>query len=132
MLVKVDPVGDPLCPRQDCFMCKTAEKDKGKCRLTNIVYKIECRECSLTGSKVQYWGETSRSGYERSAEHKKDLEHMRGGHMETHLAEKHPNICLKDPKNREAETNFKIQVHKRYKSAMDRQLGQIMKDYDRL
>ena len=46
--------------------------------------------------------------------------------METHLAEKHPNISLADTKNREAETNFTFKIHQRYKSALDRQLGEAI------
>ena len=46
--------------------------------------------------------------------------------MESHLQERHPNIRLADPKNREAETNFQFKIHQRYKSAMDRQLAEAI------
>ena len=69
LLVKVDPLGDPLCQRPECFSCKTTDKDQGKCRQTNIVYRIQCNPCNTLGSKVNYWGETSRSAFERGAEH---------------------------------------------------------------
>ena len=107
-------------------MCLTTDKDRGLCRQTNIVYEIQCRPCQAQGSQVHYWGETARSAFERGSEHRKDLEHMRGGHMETHLIEKHPNICLADPKNRQAETNFTFKIHQKHKSALDRQLGEAI------
>ena len=46
--------------------------------------------------------------------------------METHLTERHPNINLADPKNREAETNFQFKIQQRYKSATDRQLTEAI------
>ena len=46
--------------------------------------------------------------------------------MEKHLVEKHPDLSLEDPDNRKAETNFHFRIHKRYKSVMDRQLGEAI------
>ena len=126
LLVKADPGGDTLCDRPECLFCATTEKDKGKCRMTNLVYKVECKICAKEGSRAQYWGETARSGFERSSEHREDLSKQRGGHMEKHIAEKHPDIDLRDPKNRIAEDNFTIKAHKKYKTAMDRQLAEAI------
>ena len=40
--------------------------------------------------------------------------------MEKHLEGTHPDLDLGDPNNRIAENNFRIKVHKRYRTAMDR------------
>ena len=46
--------------------------------------------------------------------------------METHLNDHHPEIDLRDPNNRLAETHFTMKLHKRYKTPMDRQLGEAI------
>ena len=127
VLVRTDPYGDSLCERKDCLMCLTAEKDRRQCRKTNLVYKIDCKHCKEKGKTSQYWGETARNGYLRSSEHRRDLKSLNGkGHMETHINEHHPEIDLRDPNNRLAETHFTMKLHKRYKTPMDRQLGEAI------
>ena len=53
LLVKVDPVGEGLCERPECFSCLTSDKDNSKCRQTNIVYKVDCKLCGRNREKVQ-------------------------------------------------------------------------------
>ena len=79
------------------------------------------------GGQCQYWGETARSGYLRGAEHRGDLEaHRETGHMVKHLKERHPTIDLSNPDNRIAEKYFTMKLHKKFRSAMDRQLGEAL------
>ena len=46
--------------------------------------------------------------------------------MEAHILERHPNVDLDSPENRLAEKHFSMKDHKRYKTAMDRQLGKAI------
>ena len=74
--------------------------------------------------KVEYWGETSGSGYLRGREHYKDLEkHSEASHMARHLEAEHQNIDLKQETNRAAEKWFTMELGAQYTSAMDRQLA---------
>ena len=51
---------------RECRMCST---QPGNCTKKNIVYSIECRECIKEGRESKYFGETARTGWERSREH---------------------------------------------------------------
>ena len=71
-------------------MCATTSKDKGECRKTNMVYKVECTICTREGERCHYWGETARSGYLRGAEHRGEHWAQRDtGHMTKHMKERH-------------------------------------------
>ena len=55
LLVKADPMGERLCSRPECFVCSTTYKDKGKCRLTNLVYHVAGMDLRFnTGGKPPY------------------------------------------------------------------------------
>ena len=127
LLCKSDPWGDDRCEREDCFMCLSSEKEVGKCRKSNVVYHITCRLCEGKGEKVQYWGESSRSGYLRGREHRQDLENKEeGSHMLRHLETKHPELDLEDPENVRAEKHFKMEMDRQYSTAMDRQISEAL------
>ena len=65
---------------------------------------------------VNYVGETSRSGYERSKEHFNDFDKMyKRSHILRHYLEYHKNIKLED-------LDMRIRVLGRYKSAFEQQL----------
>ena len=127
ILCKSDPWKDELCSRHDCFMCKTAEKEVGHCRKQNITYKITCKLCKSKGSKVEYWGESSRAGYLRGREHYRDLETLsEASHMARHLRTQHPDVNLQEVTNRAAEKWFIMELDSQYTSAMDRQLSEAL------
>ena len=108
-------------------MCLSSEKEIGKCRKSNIVYHITCMLCQSKGEKVQYWGESSRSGYLRGREHRQDLENKEeGSHMLRHLEIKHPELDLEDPENVRAERHFKMEMDRQYSTAMDRQISEAL------
>ena len=72
MLCKNNPFGRQKCLREDCQVChgKYSEgKQAGKCLEEGITYKISCMECKMEGKKTNYWGESSRTLYERYGEH---------------------------------------------------------------
>lgn len=127
VLCKSDPWGDPKCRRYNCFMCLTSTKDVGKCRKTNILYNITCLKCLEKGDKTQYWGESSRSGYMRVAEHRQDLFNLdEGSHMMRHMMKFHTEVDLENPENRKAEKFFKMEMVRQFRTAMDRQISEAL------
>ena len=66
------------CGRQDCELClqETEEgvKEWGKCLFDNLVYEYSCTKWKENNKTDAYKGETSRSFYERSSEHKRSIE----------------------------------------------------------
>ena len=65
-LQKSNPFRESRCLRQDCPICET--DGKGRCDRNSVLYKITCMDCG-----DRYHGETSRSGYERCREHRRNL-----------------------------------------------------------
>ena len=51
LLTKSDPFGDSKCSKESCLLCLTSEKEKGMCKKTNMVYKIECLVCKSKGGR---------------------------------------------------------------------------------
>ena len=43
------------------------------CTMEGINYVLECGTCRDKGIKRQYWGESSRSAYQRGREHGRDI-----------------------------------------------------------
>ena len=75
MLCRNNPWGNMKCERERCLSCEHSKEGKGgACKRENVVYKIVCLECEKGGTKAEYWGETSRTGYERGEEHLSGLE----------------------------------------------------------
>ena len=80
------------CTREDCWPCKSAEKgsERGKCMKESVTYKVECLKCREENVKSIYQGETSKSGFERGAQHEKDYHDMKeDNHMTKHALEHH-------------------------------------------
>ena len=125
LLTKTDPFGDPKCSKESCLLCKTSKKEKGTCKKKNLVYKISCKICQEQGREGVYWGETSRTGQERGGEHWKSFKNTTGqnqSHMREHIRDKHPEADKPGP----AENWFSMEVHKRYSTALERQLGEAL------
>jgi hypothetical protein len=53
------------CARKDCFPCRSGAGEGGVCRRENLTYVIDCITCKNMGKVRQYWGETSRTLYQR-------------------------------------------------------------------
>ena len=127
ILTKTDPFGDEKCGRETCLMCLTDEKEFGRCRKENLVYKISCKTCAREGKGCNYWGESSRSGFLRGAEHYKDFrDNKESSHMRDHIQAAYPELDLQPQNNSRAEDLFRMVLHRRYKTAMDRQLGEAI------
>jgi hypothetical protein len=70
--IKSNPLGSAGCMREKCSICKG--KKKGKCDKPGIGYRQTCLECEKVGKTATYEGESSRTAYQRGAEHDKELE----------------------------------------------------------
>ena len=71
-LFSTNPWSKEGCVRTGCFPCLP---EGGDCRRDNLVYYMQCNSCLKQGEgeggpKVQiYWGETSRTLFQRGKEH---------------------------------------------------------------
>ena len=71
-LIKKEPDPQP-CGRQNCLPCKTKA---GVCQRQGCLYKLVCNICTREAREKQilYIGESSRTPYDRGAEHLKLME----------------------------------------------------------
>ena len=126
-LCRSDPIGDELCGREECLICLTSKKERGVCRKRNIVYKTTCNLCKSLGRSVNYWGESSRSGFERGREHRQDLMKQNpDSHLLRHMVREHSEIDLNEADNRRAEKYFSMELVGQHRTAMDRQLSEAL------
>jgi hypothetical protein len=68
-LFSSNPWAKDGCGRHDCFPCKPGAGEGGVCRRENLTYVMTCGTCSVNGVRKVYWGETSRTLYQRGKEH---------------------------------------------------------------
>ena len=88
---------------------------------------MSCKICKEQGKQSDYWGESSRDGYRRGLEHSSDLRNLNPtSHMVRHLVKSHQELDLTQENNRMAQSFFKMQVMRKFTSAMDRQLGEAL------
>ena len=101
-------------------MDKMEEVKLGKNRDKIRNEKRELEEDTENGLLYTYIGETSRSIFERSKEHKKDLEFRRPkSHMLRHCFEVHPEL---DPEK----VDFRMKILTSHKSAFERQIREAV------
>ena len=105
-LVKSDPTGSRVCPRDDCQLCRREDiKRNICCWQTGSGYCVDCvrdpcLEESPGGSKyskAKYQGETARTGYTRLKQHfasygRDTIKAKEGSWMWEHTAERHGGI----------------------------------------
>lgn len=90
------------------------------------MYSTRCKICKTEGKDTRYIGETSRSLYERLAEHvhdawnKKDLSHMR-----THLVTEH-QMDVEPKDTAELARAYEVHIEKGHKTAMARQVHEAI------
>ena len=112
MLVRTDPVGGH-CGR-DCNMCSTKT---GDCTKKNVVYQIECAECTKLGKKPKYFGETARTGFERMREHLTLLNnHPDKSALGDHIRDKHSG----------KPTNFTMKLVSKHFKPLERQCAEAI------
>ena len=58
------------CSRERCLTCTNPpEKGPSRCRVRSVTYENQCLICKRQGISTKYFGETSRTSYERQLEH---------------------------------------------------------------
>ena len=65
-IVCKNPWSSQGCGRPNCLPCGTK---KGRCMRQGIICTLECLECKEGGQKVQYIGESARTGWDRGRIH---------------------------------------------------------------
>jgi hypothetical protein len=104
MDVRSDPLGSRLCKRDNCPICRT-EGSKGGCQGGNVGYQHQCQLCDDDkddrgqGTLAVYYGETSKSAYERGLQHadglaKKKEDNVMHKYMMIHHQGKEPNFVM--------------------------------------
>ena len=120
-LTSSDPWGGEKCQRRKCKICDQDEMEgKPKCKTRSVVYSNTCLTCKNDGKKVQYIGETGRSGMERQRNHHQDY---RGKDGET---KSHMLIHELDAHEGKPDVKWYFKIERRYKSAFLRQLGECI------
>ena len=114
VICKSNPWANAKCGRDDCQICKN-EKQQGKCTKEGITYRIGCMKCKENGINNNYWGESSRSMYERYMEHLKGLDNEEEENaLWKHVVNEHGGI----------KQNFEVEIIRTYMTAMRRQIGE--------
>jgi hypothetical protein len=115
--VRSDPLGTRLCQRDNCPICRS-EGSKGGCQGGNVGYQQQCKLCDDIkddrgqGTLAMYYGETSKSGYERGLQHAEGLLKRR----EDNVLHKHMMIH-----HQGMEPEFVMSVTGRFKGCLVRQ-----------
>ena len=116
-LVNKDPWKAP-CGRSECVVC---EHSPGICTKKGVVYRWTCLTCKSQGQETYYYGETSRTLFERMSEH---LIQIKAGNnnspMVEHQQEEHEGIP----------SSFKLEFIKSTPKPLDRQIweGQLIRN----
>ena len=108
LLVRTAP-WDSHCGRLECLTCRDRP---GQCYKQNVVYKVNCLDCKVEGIQTDYFGETARATFDRSADHYRALESADiNNPLVEHWKESHPN----------KEWNFSMTVVRSFRSPLQRQ-----------
>ena len=87
------------------------------CMKENVTYTISCRGCSQEGRTTLYTGETSRTLYQRGAEHLRDLENE---HEDSSLWKHCTNM------HGGTKVEFKMAIIQRHITAFNRQVQEAV------
>ena len=129
-LFQTDLASSEHCGREDCHPCEGNPGKKSNCKQSSILYESKCKVCNpdLKGSSQKeelqsrvgiYYGETSRSLYERSKEHVRDAESFsEGSHIIKHWMKHHQD---------EEKPEFIFSVLKTFRDCLSRQVSEAIK-----
>ena len=91
-LVTKDPWAKDGCGRERCLPCRV-DRGKGKCMRQGVVYTLSCTTCRAGGAKATYYGESSRTAYDRGREHAYSMERGDQNHpLVAHYVVDHPGV----------------------------------------
>ena len=118
---KSNPWEGADCQREKCAICQQ-ESELGEqiCTKRNILYRSSCQLCHQAGKDASYYGESARSGFERSREHHDDYEKLA---LKSHMLKHH----LIEHENRQEKIPFSFKILKFHQSAFARQLHEAVK-----
>ena len=112
-LFSSNPWSKDGCERVDCFPCKYGSGEGGVCRRENLTYTMTCTTCSASGVKKVYYGETSRTLYQRGKEHWSDyLSESDKSSLHKHSSSAHPDC----------KPEWKIKVYNYHQKPLRRQV----------
>jgi hypothetical protein len=112
-LFSSNPWAKDGCSRDDCFPCKPGAGEGGVCRRENLTYVMTCGTCSVNGVRKVYWGETSRTLYQRGKEH------LSAYLSESDKSALHKHSLLEHP---QSPPDWKIKVHNYHQRPLRRQV----------
>ena len=117
------------CGRGDCVTCEQGAKVLPACSRTSVVYENVCSTCNPEAGAKElgsindkvpslYVGESSRTLYERTGEHWKDV---RSNSDKSHMI-RHQQLV-----HQGAAPNFVMRAVKFYRTALSRQIGEAVR-----
>ena len=116
---KSNPQAGQDCGRLTCLVHSHGESGGGDCKRRNITYKTSCIKCLEEGKEATYYGESSRTAFERGLEHAGDfLSEKSDSHILKHQLTEHPELG----KN----LRFSMKVIRQHKSAFQRQVHEAV------
>jgi hypothetical protein len=114
--IKSNPLGSEGCLRDKCAICRGDKK--GNCDKPGIGYRQTCENCERKGKSATYEGESSRTAYQRGAEHDKELEKK----SEDSPLWKHSSIHHPDET-----ATFKMEVTGKHRTVLVRMCDEIVR-----
>ena len=119
VLPNTNPWAGAVCGKSDCVSCRSNKPVKD-CSKRSILYQNQCLTCSEESSTTKvYIGESSRSLYERAAEHHSAF---RGKKEDNHMY-KH---CELEHKGRD-DIKFEFSILGTYRDALSRQIAEAVR-----
>ena len=118
ILTKSNPHSGEKCGRTFCLVCNGGEEGGGDCRWRSVTYQTTCLSCLETGRKVRYYGESSRTAFERGVEHVADfISEAEESHMNKHQVAAHQG---------QDRVKFSMKVVQKHMSAFKRQVNEAV------
>jgi hypothetical protein len=114
--IKSNPLGSAGCLRDSCSICRGERK--GKCDKPGIGYRQTCENCKVEGVEATYEGESSRTAFQRGAEHDTELAKK----SEDSPLWKHQSIHHPD-----TEARFQMEVTGVHRSVASRMCDEIVR-----
>ena len=121
LLSRADPWSGSVCGHQNCVPCTTSGVSKGgTCSQENILYKLSCVPClEEGGTSACYIGESSRSAFQRGAEHARGA--SKGcpkNPLVKHHLDSHPDLPEPPP--------FKMEIMRTFRKPLERMIAEAI------
>ena len=129
-LSKSNPYPRDNCSRDDCPITVAGSKCREQCHSEGVVYLGECNICQGE-QKTVYLGETSRTLYIRTQQHRADFMKARrlNGSEQEHLSWmwSHMKASHPDQDNIDIRRDFKFSILSRHRDPLSRQLEEAVR-----